>query len=476
MPPTNVSFVTALELGSLPVTTSQNDINDAGVNFTVFYKFTAPAGITMVFAWIKSGNTGSGYRPSVTPYDQAQVEILSPNPHIPADIPNRPIQFPVTPGQVHYLQAVKNVDSAGPEFVTIQVSTVPNTSAIPLESIIVNGDEEGQPCGVHSPSIDYQTIKFVPGVAIGEGGCSDSTGRILFDNRLFSDRKIKLYDPNLNELGNLAIDAFAWIRNNRATGWFWFIEMTNVAFCRIYKTNPAVLPLARTLVATITGTDSARGISVNSAETIAYYYPSQTDNLPIKRWDLTLDVAMSDLTAAEGATFQLLDTLYLHTLDLIVAAWGDGTNNLVRVKTYNTSGAVQNSVEFDSFEENYGLCRLALSPDGPSNFWVKLREINTPGSAGTPTGRSKFVKLRTADLITLVTRYHLEYSGRNYIGPEAGSLPASAESGIWNSCPFVVAQTGLPPGPSGIYVIVTDKRNDNYIAIPAPTFRTALMP
>jgi hypothetical protein len=476
MPPTNVSFATALELGALPVNTSQSDINDAGVNFTVFYKFTAPAGITMVWAWIKSGNTGSGYRPSVTPYDNAQVEILSPNPHIPADIPNRHIQFPVTPGQNYYLQAVKNVDSVGPEALTILVRTVPNESAIPLESIIVNGDLIGQPCGVHSPSIDYQTIKFVPGVAFGEGGCITSTGRILFDNRNLADKKIVLYDSNLNELGSDTILAFAWIRNNRATGFFWVLVLENAGFSKLYKVNPNVLPLAKTLVATLTGHGNATAISVNSAETIAYFYGSSALNQPIKRWDLTLDVAMTDLVASEGATFFVLDTLYLQTLDLIVVAWSDNTNNFARIKTYNTSGVLQNTVQFDSFEEQYGSCRLALSPDGPSSFWVKLREISIPGSAGVPTGRSKFVKLRTSDLTTLVTRYHLEYSGRNYIGPEAASLPGNGESGAWNSCPFVVAQTGLPPGPSGIYKIVTDRRNDNNIAIPAPTFKTALMP
>jgi hypothetical protein len=476
MPPTNVSFATAQELGALPVSITQNDINDAGVNFTVFYKFTAPADITMVWAWIKSGNTGSGYRPSVTPYDQAQVEILSPNPHIPADIPNRPIQFPVTPGQVHYLQAVKNVDSAGPEFLTVQVRTVPNQSAIPLESIIVNGDLVGQPCGVHSPSIDYQTIKFVPGVAFGEGGCITSTGRILFDNRNLADKKIVLYDSNLNELGSDTILAFAWIRNNRATGFFWVLVMENAGFSKLYKVNPTILPLAKTLVATLTGFGDARAISVNSAETIAYFYPTATLNQPIRRWDLVLDVGMSDLAPSEGAGFFVLDTLYLQTLDLIVVAWGDGTNNVARIKTYNTSGVAQNTVNFDSFEEQYGICRLALSPDGPSSFWVKLRDINIPGPTGVPTGRSIFKKLRTADLTTLITRYHLEYSGRNYIGPEAASLPGNGESGAWNSCPFVVAQTGLPPGPSGLYKIVTDRRNDNNIAIPTPTFKTALMP
>lgn len=479
MPPPNVSFATAVDIGALPVTTySQADINDGGVNFTVYLKFTAPLSCTMVWAWIKSGNVGVGYRPSVIPYDASEVEILTENSHIPSDVPNRPIQFPVIPGAIHYLEVVKNVDTAGPELITGQVKVVPNDTSIPLESIIVNGDEITQPCGVFSPSTDYRTIKFVKDVAIGEGGCVTADGKVLFDNRVFGDRKVKLYDSNLAELGTNDILAFAWIRNNRTTGWFWILVMETAGTSMLYKLDPTVLPLAKALIATFTHGNS-RGISVNSAETIAYFYPGSGNNLPIKRWDLTLDVAMADLAPSEGANFSILDTLYLSG-DIIVAGWADNANNIARIKAYQPDGTVLNSVDFDSFEENYGITRLALAPDSPTHFWVKLREVSIPGAAGVPTGRSVFKKIKTSDFSVITTRFHLEYSGRNYIGPEAANLPGNGESGIWNSCPFVVAQIGNPEIiEGGILFGNPTLRHDVYPdqarKIPNPTVRTALI-
>lgn len=45
--PTNVSFATASELGSLPALTSEN-VHDAGTTYEAFHKFTAPTGAVVV--------------------------------------------------------------------------------------------------------------------------------------------------------------------------------------------------------------------------------------------------------------------------------------------------------------------------------------------------------------------------------------------------------------------------------------------
>lgn len=472
MPPANTTFGTATELGSLPATTSQNDINDAGVNYTVFFKFTAPAGVVQVWAWIKSTRVGAGYRPSVTPYDQAQVEILSENSHIPTDVPNRPILFPVTPGQVHYLQVVKNTDTAGPEEISVQVKTTPNESTIPFEAIVVNGDELGQPVGLFSPSTDYRTIKFYKNVAIGEGGCITKNGKTLFDNRIFADRKIKLYDTNFNELGNDTILAFAWIRFNRTTNKFWVLVTENAAFAKLYRVDPETLPLSKTLVATFAdGFGNQCAISTNPAETIAYY-SRQTFGDPIRRWDLSLDVAMANFVAAPTVNHTTLDTLCLENGNVVVS-WSDHTNNAVSCRVYTSAGALVSQADFDSFEENYGGARLAYAPDSPTSYWVKLRGIIGTGGAGTPSGYGIFKRITAATGVVTATVTHTEFSGRNWIGPE-GVTP-NGESGFWNSCPFVVWQIGTPP-PSGIYTVTPGARNDAGLAIPTPTFKTALMP
>lgn len=469
MPPSNTAFATALDLGaSLPINNTQSDINDGGTNFTVFYKFTCPAGLTMVWAWATSDNV-AGYMPKTVPYDQAQVEILTES--VLAPLPNNPIQFTVTPGQIHYLQVVKNADSAGPEHVDLQVRAVPNNLSIPYESIVVNGDKVGQPVGIFSPSTNYSVTKFIKGIAIGEGGCITKTGKTLFDNRVLSDRKLKLYDASYNELGTNDILAFAWIRRNQITGFFWVMVNENAGFAKLYKINPDVLPLAKTLVATLTGAGNGAGIATNNIESIAYYGLNASGGA-VKKWNLLTDTSMADLVAAPNVNALFLDILVLED-DTIIVGWSDAgavAAGTVSPRRYSTAGALLNTYgPFNSFEAQYGIVRLAYAPDTPAAFWVKLRER----SGSTATGNAIFKKIRVSDGAELASVLHMEYNERNYIGPAAASYPG--ESGIWNSCPFVVYPLG-DLSPSGLYQIVPDKRTDHNVGIPNPTFKTALMP
>lgn len=473
MPPSNVSFATALDLGTtLPINNTQSDINDAGVNYTVFYKFTCPAGLRMVWAWATSDQV-AGYMPKMVPYDQSEVEILQES--IIAPLGNNPIQFPVTPGQVHYLQVVKNADSAGPEHVDLQIRTVPNDTTIPDSAIIINGDIPDQPCGVFSPNTNYQTIKFIKGIAIGEGGCISSDGKILLENRIITDKYIALYSGDeLTELGrDSTMLAFSWIRYNRTTGKFWIMVLENAGFAKLYRLDPSVLPLAKTLIATITGAGNGGGISTNNAETIAYYQEGGANGKPIHRWNLSTDSAMTDLAAAPGAAYYFLDSMVLED-DTILVGWSsnDGPTGLVKVRRYQPDGTQINEYQFDSFElGSYGLVRLAYATDSPTSFWVKLRER----SGATATGDAIFNRIRVSDGQVLNTVRHLEYNERNYIGP--ASVSYRGESGIWNSCPLVVF-AGLPTPPLhgllfGNPTIRHDIYPDQAKKIPNPTVRTA---
>ena len=471
MPPSNTSFASALDLGAaLPVDNTQSDINDAGVNYTVFYKFTCPTGLKMVWAWATS-DQASGYTPKMVPYDQAQVEILSESTDAP--LANNPIQFPVTPGQVHFLQVVKNVDSIGPEHIDLQIRAVPDTALIPNGAIIVNGDIANQPCGIFSGAANYGTIKFIKGIAIGEGGDVTLTGRILLENRIIANKYIALYSgDNLTELGrDSTMVAYSSIRYNRVTGKFWILVTENAGFSKLYKLDPTILPLSKTLIATLTSFGNADAISTNGAETIAYFYQNTAVGQAIKRWDLTLDVVMSNLTAGPGGTFMPMDTLVLED-DTILVGWSDGNSGtgIIRVVRYSTAGAVLNTYDFDSYEfPSYGRTRLAYALDSPTHFWVKVRER----AAGVATGDTQFKKIRVIDGIVITTVSHLEYHERNYIGPAAASY--RGQSGPWNSCPFVVYPVGII-NPPGMYFIVPNKRNDNSVAIPTPTFKTGLIP
>lgn len=472
MPPTNVSFVTATDLGAvLPISNTQNDINDAGVNFTVFYKFTCPAGLKQVYVLATSGNT-SGYMPKSVPYDVAQIEILVESTIAP--LANNPIQFPVTPGQIHYIQVVKNANSAGPEHVNLTISAAPDAAIIPNGAIIVPGDIEDQPCGIFSGTGNYETIKFIKNIAISEAGDIAISGRLLLANNIASDKYIALYSGNnLTELGrDSTMVAFTKsIRFNRTTLKFWMVVSENVGFSKIYKLDPTIVPLVKTLAATLTGFGSADSIATNNAETILYFSQNTALGQPIKRWNLLTDTVMADFVVGPGGTYAPIDVLVLED-DTVLVGWSDGNSatGIISVVHYSVAGAILNTYTFNSFEEpDYGRTRLAYALDSPTHFWVKVRER----IAGVATGNAQFKKIRVVDGVEVTTISHMEYHERNYIGPSSASYPG--ETGPWNSCPFVIYPVGTTT-PSGLYIIVTNKRNDDNLAIPAPTFKTALLP
>jgi hypothetical protein len=90
MPPTNTTFLTATELGSLPASTSQN-VHDSGTTYEVFHKFTAPAGAVVVGVFARGDL--SVYRPTVRVYvgpAASPIQILG------IAALNKALQFPVT--------------------------------------------------------------------------------------------------------------------------------------------------------------------------------------------------------------------------------------------------------------------------------------------------------------------------------------------------------------------------------------------
>lgn len=468
-PPANTAFATALDLGStLPISNLQSDINDAGVNYSVFYKFTCPAGLRMV--WVNIYSDVSDYTPEAFPYDQTQTEILISS--ITTSPYNKPIQFPVTAGQVHYIKAQKNVDTAGPRHVNLTIHAVANETIIPANAIIINGDTIGQPCGIFSHTVDYQVIKFVKNFPIGEGGDISHTGKLLFDNQDISNKFLGLYSGNDLTLldDDATTPAYSSIRYNRTTRRFFILTKENVGFSKLYRT-PDASPIARTLVATLTGYGSAATIATNAAETIAYFHQGTAAGQPIRRWDLATNLEIATFAAAPTAAYWVTDVLVLED-DSVVVGWSsaDGPTGVVKIRRYDTAGVQLNEYQFDSYEfSSWGFVRLAYASDSPLSFWCKLRER----SGVNPTGNAIFKRVRISDGTALNTVLHMEYNERNFTGSAAASY--SGEAGIWNSCPMVVYPASASP-PPGMYKFVTNKRNDNDIAIPAPTFKTGLIP
>src|SRR5262245_41304056 len=126
--PTNISFATSTDLGALPASTTQR-VDDSGTTYTVYYKLTAPTGAVVLGAF------GFGdlvtYKPTLDLYDQSQTSLLG------IFNQNKPVQFPVTPGQVYYLKFTPNAGNPSPANLSVTASVAPNTT-VPAGSLAVN--------------------------------------------------------------------------------------------------------------------------------------------------------------------------------------------------------------------------------------------------------------------------------------------------------------------------------------------------
>jgi len=106
--------------------------------------------------------------------------------------------------------------------------------------------------------------------------------------------------------------------------------------------------------------------------------------------------------------------------------------------------------------------------DNPNSFWV-WTHLTTAANA-----TSVFQNIKVSDGSILTTRNHATYE----IGAWQGLETATPTSRFGNSysCPFMILRTAPP----GLYVIVPNRRTDTNgtadVAIPTPTFKTALMP
>ena len=461
MPPTNTSFADAVDLGSLPADVTQTDINDGGVNYDVYYKFTAPASTVVIGAWGFSGNIGSGYRPKIYPYIGPAG---SPTSILNINAQNIPIQFPVTAGQEYFLKFEKNTDTAGPESLRVRVEVAPNAT-IAVGDIIVNDDTTGFPLAVLSSSNDYGVKKFIKDIACGESGdiLSDGTNMLSDDD---NSGNVIIYDNQFNELHVVTLaystDQNTRIRAHKEDEEFWIGSTVGGNIQINSVTKNGVVDADLTLISGLVG-----GLAVNRNKSRLYISTGEFSltNAPVTTWTLPGGVQVSDL-AAGIAGYATRDIIVLED-DTILVAYNktSGAPFDVIIKRYNVSGMELNSYTVDG---NILSCILASAVDSPDSFWVWVHDV--PAS-----GNSSFVNIRVSDGTVLSTIVQAEYELGIYNLAETATPVARFGNSF--SCPFFIMLSGPP---AGLFKIVTSKRTDhngtNDVAIPNPTFRTALLP
>lgn len=456
-PPVNTSFATATAIGSLPYTFTQSDINDAGVNFTVYYKFTAPAGAKLIGAWGFSGNIGAGYQPIVKPY---LGPAGSPTQILAIAGTNIPIQFPVNAGSEYFLEFTKNVNTAGPEHLDVNVQAL-SESGIPNGAICVIDDTVGFPAIFLSPTADNTVVASQPGAPSSEQGDITRNGVMAIQDNSTANIDTVILSRTFGNIATIAGDAAhnRRIRTQRAVNKFYMGFDRNPPLVQVVSENGTIGGTTFSL-----GTTSLESLCADNTEAILYYCQVGF-GVPVKRWDLALNSAMSDLVGSI-ASYQQPDILVIGDGTIIVLYYNSGTKD-VQAKRYNAAGSTLNTYSLGA-QSTSTKPRMAYALDDPNSFWVFTHNF-TSGS-GRTIGRN----VKVSDGSILTTRSWQQYEGGNYDGSQTAS-PVSRFGNSF-SCPFFVMAGSTI---SGIYFINPNVRHDIYYdssrKIPDPTIRTAIV-
>jgi hypothetical protein len=454
-PPANTTFATAVTISTFPFTFTQSDINDAGTNFNVFYRFIAPAGATVVGVWGFSGNVSSGYQPTCEPFDGP---VGSPTRILFIAGQNIPVQFPVVPGNEYFLEFIKNVNTAGPEHIDISL-IVHADSAIADGTIAVPDDTVGFPLAVMSQSIDNTAIAFVPGMPAGEGGDITTNGIMCLENS--ANARVDIYNRSFALVVSRAISGNNLrVRTCRGVNKFYVGSDESPPHVRVITEAGVV---GGTVFA-LSGTN-LESLAADNTEAILYYC-AVGFGVPVKRWDLVNNIALSDLVGSV-ATYQSPDILVLADGTIIVLYYNSTTKD-VQAKQYSAAGALLNTYSLGA-QTGTTKPRMGYATDDPNSFWVFTHIVVSTN--GSTVARN----IKASDGTILTTRTWMEYEGGAYNGHQTAT--PLARFGNSFSCPFFVMMGGTP-NLSGVYFMDTithDAYNTATKKIPDPTIRTALI-
>jgi len=485
--PTNQTALTAIDLGTLPASVSQN-VHDAGTTFTVWYKVTIPANGVM------NGIFGFGdlitYTPRTIFYSgpaAAPVAIVTAG---VGDV-NKPIQVPVVAGTEYFIEFITNAGNPNPAVLLIEAE-MSQQLIIPVGSIIVNDDQSDNvfPAAVIGVA-GGNPINFISQFPSGENGDVLTTGEYCFND--FFNNEIEFFDSQFNLVITVNIGVLeGFIRACHGVQLFYVGEDSNPIVVKSY-TGAGVLRDTHTL----TAINSMKGIASNNDETILYHSLA-TSGAAVNRWDLIADAALTDLVAGVAGYF-IIDILVLSDDTIVFSSANSATGDL-DVYRYNAAGALLNTFSLGlSLFPSGTFPRLAYAIDDPNSFWVWTHP-------SAPAGGSRFREIKISDGTFIQDIATSEYEIG--VGQKAAAATPTDRFGNSFSCPFVVSRqlinstntNGATGGSgvsgifisaqtvqirSGIYKIVPDKRNDTLwdqdlvnttdVKIPNPFVKSALL-
>jgi len=429
MPPSNTTAATATLITTFPYDVTQTDINAGGVNYDVWYTFTAPPGAQMMSLWGFSGNLSAGYRPTLKPYDE--VASISPINGIAAQ--NKPAELEVVPGEDYWLKFEANLNDAVANTVRVRVSVL-DPQPILRGSIIINSDHFGFPLTACSHTTSHQVLDVVSGIATGEAGDVLPDGTMCFGEK--TDKVLKIYDLNFAETFASAVQPTnIHVKRNADATTFWVATYPNGGPVTL-RTLSAAGTFGASQVMTGVTSLGIGAFCAGPGDAVLYFAqgPDVGYGLPIQTWNLETQTLIGDWTAGYPNTF-VSDILALSDGTLLASYESISVPDIV-VRHFNAAGAVLRTYAVG--QNSLAAARLAWALDTPVSFWV----MTHPPS----TNVSYFQNIRVTDGTVITALSQTLFQDGVYLG--TATATPTALFGPPDSCPLLIMH-GVGSGGGG---------------------------
>lgn len=425
--PTNISYETATVISNLPYSTTQ-DVNDAGVTKTVFYKLNL-ARSQMVGFWF-FGDLAT-YKPRVT----LVVDAGSANHPVAINVPG---QFWAVANTDYWFQVVSDTGDVSPAILTVAIEAFTEPASFPAGSIIIN-DEAYDPLVPHPAvvisGVDGSVLGFVAPVVSGESGDALADGTFAFEDLSGATDdivRVKIYTPSMHVVATVAPShpQGSWeqtfIGSDGAETFFLGWNGASPAYRTMSKTG-----VLGTLVSTLAGSDLT-GLAGSPDGTILYYAAFNGGTKSVRRWDIPGASQLSDLVV-NLATYEPKDIIVMAD-GTVVVEWSKNGGQTTQVRSYASDGTLLHT--FDHSAETWSTVRLARGEDDNTFlYWEK----KPPGDPDR--GDWRITELDPVSGATIAT-----LTGENVFsrGTEAKAASLTPPRfGTPESCPLVVLRAPL---------------------------------
>jgi hypothetical protein len=416
--PTNIDAASATDLtGLLPYSLSQN-VHDAGVTYTVWYKITPDYTGTM---GVWGFGALAGYTPLTSIFDNAGADIY-------AGIFNygqRPIQIPVVDGHEIWFRFATNSGTFSPAVLTGLIQKF-DSSGVPLGSIFINDASSATYLAALLSSTTGAPLDYVQDFPGGEGMAQLDSGILLVEDT--DDANLKVYSPAYAEVATVAITESVALSSDRAA-LFYVGHTASSSTPGLVQTVDPVGAIGATTW------DVGPGMSslAPSRDNTILYYAAGTAAAAVQRWDLALNIAMSNLAA--GVADHTIRELFVLADDTVLALYRDTSpTSTCFVRHYSAAGATLLDYTSQFTDSTGSDPHLAMAVDDPTSFWAWFKIADF---------KSRFINIAVSDGTINTTAEGWHFSS-GLLDATASATPP-AYFGHSESCTFVITMLGTAP-------------------------------